>query len=138
VPLTTGKVTQSASERISRVWRIGLIVIGSFVLLSACSSAPSTGTVEGHFQAVVGHCCFGPRPLPGTIEVTGADGAETSIKVAANGTFQVDLAPGTYTAVGHSARMQSNGQEVARHTLEPVVVRGGATVSAAVDCYLSM
>jgi hypothetical protein len=115
------------------VWRIGLIVFGSMVLLGACSSTPSTGTVEGHLQAV-GGLAPGPRPLPGTVEFTGADGARTSVSVAADGTFHVDLTPGTYTAVGHSPRVHSDGLEMACDALRPVVVKSGITVTTAVDC----
>lgn len=110
--------------RLSDMRRFGLIVLAS-VVLGACSSIPNTGTVEGHFQVVGGPCCGEPRPLPGKIEFIASNGARTIVKVAADGVFQIHLAPGTYTAVGHSPRVHSDGFEMACDALKPVIVRTG-------------
>lgn len=112
-----------------------LAAIACAVVLAGCS-APSqpTGTIHGTAtlgptQPVCreGEPCSGPYSGPLTL-VRASDGKAVRSFAASNGTFEVDVAPGTY-AVRHSA---ANGWPTCRSP--DFTVQAGATTEVAVDC----
>jgi hypothetical protein len=74
--------------------------------------------------------------LPGTVDFTSSSGKVRSLEIATNGSIGIRLAPGTWTATGHSPLVKSGSQEMTCHSLTPVVVHSGRTTHANVICEL--
>lgn len=104
--------------------------------LASCSSSPQTGSVTGVFKTVGGAPGYGTHPLPGTVVFSNPQGTHVSVRVDADGTFSATLPVGTYTAVGDSPRVMSNGREMVCDALKPVIVSANKTEQIAVECQL--
>ena len=96
---------------------------------SPTAPSPATGIIEGTMYESGGPFA-GDSALTGTAIVTAADGHETTVPVEGGGRFSANLAPGTYTVVGHSPQYGDNtydcnswldGSDAAG---DPVIVRG--------------
>jgi hypothetical protein len=70
--------------------------------------------------------------LSGEVTATGQTVTRT-VRIGADGTFSLTLAPGTYTLTGHSPDY-GNGKAVCRTTDGTVRVRTGKAVTADVLC----
>lgn len=147
-----------AKERRRRRWAIGGILTAVVVLLVVLvslgmrwsgSEGPSlehalplstpaahrSGTVTGTLMIEAGVAAAGFHSLPGTVRFVGTQGMGSTVHVADNGKFQVQLRAGTYKAIGSSPKfldgppnlMPCNGRL-------PVVVRPGRTSKVVVVC----
>jgi hypothetical protein len=74
--------------------------VAMVLTIGLISCTHPTGTVSGRLVAVGGPPGLRPRPLPGTVEVTGPE--TRSVTVGNNGIFQIEVETGPYTVVGHS------------------------------------
>lgn len=82
-----------------------LAAIGVAVLAAGCASAQESGTLVGKLEVVGGPSPGLARPLPGTVTATNADGKKTFVTIGANGKFEVQLPPGSYSLMGHSPQV---------------------------------
>lgn len=87
--------TRGAAVRCLGVSFIGL------VLLAGCGGPSGHGTLSGHLYMVGGPAPGTPRAVEGTVVATGPDGRHTAT-VGADGSYTMQLAPGTYTVTGTS------------------------------------
>jgi hypothetical protein len=70
------------------------------LLVAACSSPPTqTALLSGSLEEVGGPAQGLPRPVEGTVAVTGR-GISRSVHVGPNGLFSIVLRPGSYTVLG--------------------------------------
>jgi len=78
--------------------RTGVILVVVALLLAACTSAPSTGTLRGVLmQEVGGPIAHPPVPLGDTkVVVKSSTGKSWRMTTGANGRFSRVLPPGTY------------------------------------------
>jgi hypothetical protein len=117
--------------------RIALAALAvGLVVLSGCSSSAPTGSVTGLFETAGGAPGYGPHPLPGTVVFSSPRGTQVSVGVGADGSFSAHLRVATYTAVGHSPRVISDGHEMTCRASRPVAVSSGRTVRVTVECQL--
>ncbi|MCU1380512.1 MAG: hypothetical protein JWN29_3495 [Acidimicrobiales bacterium] len=86
----------------------------AFVLASCTgddTSAPKVSdehVLSGVMQLVGGPSGTEPKPAPGTVTVTVSGGdVAASVRTAVDGTFEMQLRPGTYTLTGRSERYNS-------------------------------
>ena len=87
-----------------------ILLIGLALCLAGCGTLPATSMNSGIQGLVqVGPTCpvqrinspCPPRPVAATVVVRNAQGAEVKrFQSAGDGSFKVDLAPGSYTLVG--------------------------------------
>jgi hypothetical protein len=122
--------------------KIGLVIVFS----SGCSaahpgdgaaessgSATGTGILQGHLYGVGGPATGSQEAWPGIVTLT-SSGFRRDIPVGADGSYSVTLAPGLYTVVGHSPRLDNgNGSCVAANAAHVVA---GATVTDDVLCHI--
>jgi hypothetical protein len=107
---------------------VGLAVC--FSMLGSCTSRPGLGTISGHLFAVGGPPPGLPRPLPGTIYVSGSE--HLQVTVGSDGTYSLVVPEGTYTVSGRSPLYQG-GQLLCRAPSQ-VTVRDGASIKADTFC----
>lgn len=85
-----------------RVAWVSLIAVG---LLAGCARASGQATLSGHLYMVGGPVVRGatpsPRPLAGKVVASGPAGAYTAT-VGADGSYTLQLPPGTYSVTGTS------------------------------------
>jgi len=79
---------------------LGVLFIG-LVVLAGCGGLSGSGTLSGHLYVVGGPAPGTPRAVEGTVVATGPGGRHTAT-VGADGSFTMQLAPGTYTVTGTS------------------------------------
>ncbi|MCR6492567.1 hypothetical protein [Cellulomonas sp. P24] len=79
---------------------LGVLFIG-LVVLAGCGGSSGHGTLSGHLYVVGGPAPGTPRAVDGTVVATGPDGRHTAT-VGADGSYTMELAPGTYTVTGTS------------------------------------
>ena len=83
------------------------------------------GTLVGHLYAVGGAAPGLPRPLPGTVTVTGS-GFHRDVRIGTSGAFSVEIPVGRYTVVGHSP-LYGSGQYLCQATAAAMVTSDHAT-----------
>ncbi len=111
-----------------RIWLIGLPSVAVCLAGStaACSAQdPVDGTLTGHLYGVGGPAPGLPRPLPGTVTVTGP-GVHRDIPVGVSGSYSVKVPAGSYTVVGHSP-LYGSGTGVCRAERVATVTSGHST-----------
>lgn len=116
--------------------RVGLVLAAAFVpvLAVACSGqGPAEGTITGHLYAVGGPAPGLPRPLPGTVTLTGP-GVRRDVPVGAGGAYSVTIPAGRYTVTGHSP-LYGSGAYLCR-AAGAVIVTSGHTARADVLCQM--
>jgi hypothetical protein len=91
------------------------------------------GTIKGTLREEGGPTPPLNRSVGGSVHVVGA-GTSTEV-ITADGSFSIDLPPGTYTVTGSSPTYQF-GEPDACHTNGPVVVTPRQTVNVVVICAL--
>lgn len=98
------------------------------------SSAPATAVVRGRLLAVGGPAPGTPRPMSGTVTITGPDGSTTKTQVDQTGTFEIGLYPGTYRIHGSSPSFDDG----ALCSTDPPSTKlaAGKTVTANVYCQM--
>lgn len=93
---------------------------------AACSAqGPADGTLTGHLYGVGGPAPGLPRPLPGTVTVTGP-GVHRDVPVGASGSYSVRVPAGSYTVVGHSP-LYVSGRGLCRAERIATVTSGHST-----------
>lgn len=121
------------------------------VLLSTCAAAalgsacaggsgathPTPGTaadgvIHGRLLAVGGPPGISPRPLPGKVKAVGAGSTSHVATVTADGSFRINVAPGTYALTGTSPLYDSGHAQC--RAQQPVRVSAGEAVTADVYC----
>ena len=114
-----------------------LSVVCLLALASGCVLQTSPpGTVSGLLETNGGPANTATRLLPGTVVFTSSSATSRSQEVATNGLIRIRLAPGTWTATGHSPLVKSGSREVTCHSSTSVVVHSGRTTHANVICEL--
>jgi hypothetical protein len=113
------------------------------IALAGCAAGPSpfgssTGTIAGHVQI---RACGGayrpeqptcsPHPYAGvtltfSLTAPGSTGSDHTVTTDANGSYRIDLKPGTYTVRAAGPGDQAGGLEGPRE----IVVSAGKTVTA--------
>jgi hypothetical protein len=125
--------------RASSKSRTGIVIILGLLFASACGGTGHrvavSGTLAGKLEAVGGPPGVPPRPLPGTITISGGPG-NRSATAGADGAFSVTLPPGSYTVVAHSPQFVINGADGWCLPGNPgaVTVRSGATATVLIVC----
>ena len=99
-------------------------------LFAACHNHGNTGTVTGHLFAVGGPAPGLPRPLPGSVLVSGQD--EFRVTVGSDGRYSVPVPEGTYEVSGRSPLYQG-GHDVC-HATSRVAVTTDSVSTADVFC----
>lgn len=74
---------------------------------SACTSSPTSGSVDGVFE-MVGGVCNCPTPVGGTVTLHGPEGSYV-IEVGRTGRFTVEVPTGTYNVTGRSPQLNGGG-----------------------------
>lgn len=87
-------------------------------------STPASGTIAGHLRQVGGPPPGVNRPVPGTVTISGGSTTK-ELQVGKDGSYTVDVPPGTYTVVGHSPTTLGGGS-----TQLPCPARGDAVVTS--------
>ena len=117
------------------VMRFGVVVIFLPVsLLVGCSSqTPANGTITGHLRQVGGAPPGVNRPVPGTVTITGGT-VTKDLQVGQDGSYTVEVPPGTYSVVGHSPTAMSGNEQIDCHAVGGTEVKSGATTIADAIC----
>jgi len=103
-------------------------------LLVGCSaSTAATGTITGHLRQVGGAPPGVDLPVPGTITITGGP-LTKDLQVGQDGSYVVDVPPGTYTVVGHSPTALSGNAQMDCPAKVAAAVTSGATTTADAIC----
>jgi hypothetical protein len=114
------------------------MVVGSIFLLALASGcgghSTSTGMVTGIFEIVGGPATNRVNRLEGTVDLTSSVGKQTTLEARKDGSISAQLAPGIYTATGHSPRVHSGSRETTCFGLAQVVVRAGKSTHVIVAC----
>jgi len=76
-----------------------------------CAGGPSGG-VEGTLEATGGPAPGLPRPVSGSVVVTGPGATTTRVHVGADGSFTLHLAGGTYTVSGRTGDQSCVGRTI--------------------------
>jgi hypothetical protein len=122
-------------QKLLAVSSVCLLALAAGCTIQIQSSPP--GTVSGLFEPTNGGLSnTATRLLPGTVVFTSSSGKSRSLEIARNGSIDIRLAPGTWTATGQSPLVKSGSREVTCHALTPVVVHSGRTTHANVICEL--
>jgi hypothetical protein len=95
-------------------------------------SLGATGILHGRLLAAGGPSIALPRPLPGTVTVTGPHGQQ-SVTVGKDGTYSLAAPPGSYTITGHSPRYGDN-TATCKTTAKTVRLTTGKTQTRDVLC----
>jgi hypothetical protein len=98
-------------SRLRRSFAVIIAVAASSLALNSCIGYSTTGAISGRLVAVGGPN-GSPRPLPGTIRISGGD-HEYTIRVApaAVGSFYAEVPEGTYSVTGRSPLYQSGERD---------------------------
>jgi hypothetical protein len=120
-------------SRLSRSFTVVVAVVASSLALTSCIGYSTTGGISGRLVAVGGPA-VAPRPLPGTILISGGD-HEYTIRVApaAVGSFYFEVPEGTYSVTGRSPLYQS-GERDCTTAQTSIQVRADDTVDVDVVC----
>ena len=93
-----------------------------------------TGMLQGTLETVGGPAPAGkPKPVAGTVTITGADGSTTKAPVDESGKFAIGLYPGSYRVRGTSP-LVDDGKTVCTTEQAKVDLVAGKTVTADVVC----
>ena len=112
---------------------VALLLLPVTLLVGCSASTPATGTIAGHLRQVGGAPPGVDRPVPGTVTITG--GALTKdLQVGQDGSYAVDVPPGTYRVVGHSPTALSGNTQMDCPADGAAAVKSGATTTADAIC----
>ena len=115
------------------------LLIGFAVYIALATSSPTvppppaTGTVSGTLQEY-GISPTPIGPLPGIVTLTSNTGLKYTVRSSGGGMLTVRVPTGTYTAVGYSPLVLSEGTQLRCQTSGPFVVNRAATTQVVVIC----
>ena len=112
---------------------VAALVLPAALLVGCSASTPATGTISGHLRQVGGIPPGDDRPVPGTVTITGG-AVSKELAVGNDGSYTVDVPPGTYTVVGHSPTSLSGNKQGDCAASGPAVVTSGMSTTADVIC----
>ena len=111
-------------------WLISVLV-GTCLLLTACSrSTPTDGVISGHL-AMVGGPANARIPVSGSVSV---DGPDLTVSVGSDGSYSIRVPAGRHVLTGTSPLYGGDASEC--DALKPVVVVTGGETSADVLCQM--
>ncbi|HEX6393733.1 MAG TPA: hypothetical protein VFZ97_09840 [Acidimicrobiales bacterium] len=117
--------------------------LGTFLAAGCASSATSHNSARGNLAGVLELSSAvpegSPRPVPGTITMTAADGTTLTTAAGSDGRFLARIAAGAYSVTAHSPMFIINGADGICSAESdtgptPVTVTAGRTVSVTVVC----
>ena len=112
---------------------VAAILLPVAILVGCSASTPTTGTLTGHLRQVGGPAPGVNRPVPGTVTISGGS-ATKALPVGDDGSYTVDVPPGTYTVVGHSPTTLTGDQQQDCPAPSAATVTAGTTTTADAIC----
>lgn len=109
-----------------------LLALGN-ALTGLPASTPASGTIAGHLRQVGGPVPGVNRPVPGTVTISGGSTTK-ELPVGQDGSYTVDVPPGTYTVVGHSPTTLGGNTQLPCPANGDAVVTSGATTTSDAIC----
>ena len=110
---------------------VGLVLALPHDAACGCPRSVATGTVAGILQLST---VSTPTGEPGSVTLTSGSGQTYTVRVPFNGMFTTEVAVGSYTAVGYSPLVLSDGVPLRCMAQSPVVVVPGKTTQVTVTC----